>query len=99
MVSLTNLKILKDHIYIPKNHSTFYYFNTFYIKIFKEEESIEILKIICLIENTQLLLNMLEENISQELSIKNIDETRNCFLEEIKQNELMSRKHQKFVHL
>ena len=42
---------------------------------------------------------MLEENISQELSIKNIDETRNCFLEEIKQNELMSRKHQKFVHL
>ena len=99
MVSLKNLKILKDHIYSPKNHSTFYYFNTFYIKIFKEEESIEILKIICLIENTQLLLNILEENISQELSIKNIDETRNCFLEEIKQNELMSRKHQKFVHL
>ena len=38
---------------------------------------------------------MVEENISQELSLKNIDETRNYFLEETKQNELMSRKHKK----
>ena len=36
---------------------------------------------------------MVEENISQELRLKNIDETRNYFLEEIKQNELMSKKH------
>ena len=36
---------------------------------------------------------MVEENISQESRLKNIDETRNYFLEEIKQNELMSRKH------
>ena len=34
--------------------------------------------------------------MSQELRLKNIDETRNCFLEEIEQNELMSRKHKKF---
>ena len=39
--------------------------------------------------------NMVEENISQEFRLKNIDKTRNYFLEEIKQNELMSRKHKK----
>ena len=39
---------------------------------------------------------MVEENISQEFRLKNVDETRNYFLEEIKQNELMSRKHKKF---
>ena len=38
---------------------------------------------------------MVEENISQEFKLKNIGETRNCFLEEIEQNELMSRKHKK----
>ena len=31
--------------------------------------------------------------MSQEFRLKNIDKTRNYFLEEIKQNELMSRKH------
>ena len=36
---------------------------------------------------------MAKENTSQEYRLENIDETRNCFLEEIKQNELMSRKH------
>ena len=35
------------------------------------------------------------KNISQEFRLKNIDETRNYFLEEIKQNQLMSRKHKK----
>ena len=39
--------------------------------------------------------NMVEENIGQEFTLQNIDETRNYFLEEIKQNELMSRKHKK----
>ena len=38
---------------------------------------------------------MVEENISQEFRLKTIDETRNYFLEEIKQNELMSKKHKK----
>ena len=33
--------------------------------------------------------------MSQEYRFKNIDETRNYFLEEIKQNELMSRKHKR----
>ena len=35
------------------------------------------------------------KNMSQEFRLKNIDETRNYFLEEIEQNELMSRKHKK----
>ena len=38
---------------------------------------------------------MVKENMNQELRLKNIDETRNYVLEEIKQNELMSRKHKK----
>ena len=36
---------------------------------------------------------MIEENISQEFWLKNIDETGNYFLEEMKQNESMSKKH------
>ena len=39
--------------------------------------------------------NVVEEIISQELKVKNIDERRNYFLEEIEQNELMSRKHKR----
>ena len=38
---------------------------------------------------------MAKENINQEFRSKNIDETRNYFLEEIEQNELMSREHKK----
>ena len=36
---------------------------------------------------------MVEQNISQEFRLKNIDETRNCFLEKINQNEWMIKKH------
>ena len=39
---------------------------------------------------------MCQENLSQEFSLKNIDEKRNYFLEEIKQIELMSKKLKKF---
>ena len=38
---------------------------------------------------------MAEKNISQEFRLKNIDKTRNYFLEGIEQNELMSKKHKK----
>ena len=38
---------------------------------------------------------MFEENISQEFRLKNIDERRNYFIEEIKQNELISKKDKK----
>ena len=36
---------------------------------------------------------MVERNIDMEFTLKNINETRNYFLEEIKYNELMSRKY------
>ena len=39
--------------------------------------------------------NKFEENIIQEFRLKNEDETRNYFLEEKEQNELMSKKHKK----
>ena len=39
---------------------------------------------------------MSEENISQEFRLKNIHKTRNNFIKEINQNELMGQKHQKF---
>ena len=35
------------------------------------------------------------KNINQEFRLENIDETRNYLLEEVKQNELMSREHKK----
>ena len=38
---------------------------------------------------------MSEENISQGFRLKNIDEIRNYFIEEINQNELRSKKHKK----
>ena len=38
---------------------------------------------------------MSEENISQEFRMKSINETRTYFIEEIKQNELNSKKHEK----
>ena len=40
---------------------------------------------------------MFKENISQEFRLKNIDNTRNYFLEEMNQNELISRKHKKVL--
>ena len=38
---------------------------------------------------------MVEENISQEFRLKNIDEARNYLIEEINRNELMGKKHKK----
>ena len=39
---------------------------------------------------------MSKGNIRQEFKFKNIDETRNYFVEEIEQNELVSKKNKKF---
>ena len=41
---------------------------------------------------------MSEENISQKFRLKNIHETRNYFLEEKEQNEVMSKKHKKVLN-
>ena len=40
-----------------------------------------------------------QENKDEEFRLKNIDETRNCFIEEIKQSELMSRSTKRFEHV
>ena len=39
---------------------------------------------------------MAEESISQEFRLKNIDKTRNYFIEEIDQNELLTKKQKTF---
>ena len=39
--------------------------------------------------------NISEEKISQELRLKNLDETRNYLIEEIHRNELISKMHKK----
>ena len=38
---------------------------------------------------------MAEENLNQELRLKNKDETRNYLIQEIDQNELISKNHKK----
>ena len=37
-------------------------------------------------------INMTEGKISQEFRLKDIDETRNCLIKKINQNDLMSKK-------
>ena len=64
--------------------------------IFKQEESIDILKILRLIDNINLLRAMIAMNI---FKLKKTDETRNYYNEEIKQNDLMSNKKKRFVQL
>ena len=61
-------------------------------KIFKEEDSIEILSI-------SKYIIMTEENISQEFRLKNINETKNYLIEEINQNELMSKENKTFYRV
>ena len=38
---------------------------------------------------------MIEENVSQEVRLKNIHELRNYLIEQMKQKELMKKKHKK----
>ena len=78
-----------------------YYFTTReYEKVFKEEESIEILKNLGLITNIkEYQKRVSEENITQEVRLKNIDETRNYLIEEINENKLMIKKHKKIYRV
>ena len=39
--------------------------------------------------------NIVEENINQEFRLKGVEKTKNYFLEEIQQNELISANHKK----
>ena len=42
---------------------------------------------------------MAEKSISKKFRLKEIDKTRSYFIEEIKQNELISKKHKKFCKI
>ena len=50
----------------------------------------------------KVAIKVVEENIRQDFRLKNIDEIKNYFLKEIKQNELIRKKHKKictiFMH-
>ena len=67
-------------------------------KIFKKGKSIEILKILDLIANIeeyQKYIIITEDNVNQKIRLKKKDEERNHFIEEINQNEMISKKHEK----
>ena len=73
-----------------------------YKKIFNEKESIEILKILVLITNIEeyrKICNHLWGKHRSRILLTNIDETRNHFIKEINQNELMSKKHKKLCRV
>ena len=40
-----------------------------------------------------VVINMAEENISQEFVLRKVEEARNYFIKEINQNDLISKKH------
>ena len=42
-----------------------------------------------------MMINV-RQNVSQKFRLENVDETRNYFIEEINQNELMNKKHKNF---
>ena len=75
-----------------------------YIKLFKEEESIEIVKILGLINNIQeniikkyIIKHIIipEESMNQGFRLKKIDEIRNYLIEDISRYELISKNHKK----
>ena len=69
-----------------------------YEKIFKDKESIGILKILGLINNIEeyhKIYNHVQKSIAQESRLKKIDEIRNYLIEERNQHESISKKHKK----
>ena len=85
MVSIENFKNLKYHKKKKKNLVLSVVCSNCKKedeKIFKEEESIELLKILGLITDKWLKKN----KNNKEFRLKNIHKTRNYFREEIKQN-------------
>ena len=83
-INTDNLETLKYHIFFKKTLGLFIFHNNCgheCKKIFKEKESVQILKILGLITNIeeyqQLYNHVLKK--SQEFRLKNIDTTRNYF--------------------
>ena len=63
-----------------------------YGKLFKEEESIEILRILVLIKNIKPLWKYDWRKHKPRIYTENVSETRNYLIEEINRNELISKK-------
>ena len=55
-------------------------------KYLKKKNQLKYYKFLVYLKIYNYFKNIVEENISQELRLKNIDETRNYFLKEIDQN-------------
>ena len=71
-------------------------------KISKEKESIEILKILGLIneiEDYQKIYNYDRKNINKDFRLEKIEEIRNYLIKDIDQYELMSKKHKKICRV
>ena len=64
-------------------------------KYLKKKNQLKYYKFLVYLKIYNYFENMVEQNISQELRLKNRDEAGNYFLKEIEQNELMSKKHKK----
>ena len=66
--------------------------------IFKEKESTDILKLLGLTEWKfhVYLINVIDKKASQIFKLKNMNETKNYLIEEIKQNKLIRKKHRRF---
>ena len=68
-------------------------------KYLKKKNRLKYLKLLVLLlrlpKEYKIILkkHLTEENIRQELKLKNIDKTRKSFIKEIKQNGLLSKKH------
>ena len=87
MVNIKNSKTLK-YCTFKKKQFFLLFVGRSAIKIFKKEESIEMFKILDLII-------YIKKKTGQEFILKEIDEKRNYLIKEIKQNELVSKKHKK----
>ena len=100
-INIENLKATKVSYIKKKTLSLSIVYSNFsheYEKIFKEEESMEILKIIGLIDNIETYLRIYNHawrKYKSKIQNKKVDEIRNYLIEEINQNILMSKKHKK----
>ena len=104
-INIENLRKLKYHIFSKKTLSVSIVYSRCgheYEKIFKDKGSIEILKILSLLNNIeeyQKIYNHVQKGIAQESRLKKIDEIRNYLIEEINQHELISKNHKKVYRI
>ena len=97
-INLENLKTLKFHLFLKILSLSIVCSKcgNEYKKYLKKKNQLKYLKFLLkliILKSIRKYITMPEENISQESRLKNIDETKNYFIEEINQNELISKKY------